>query len=150
MINGFPNDYWGWGGEDDALGFRLRACRVEIALPSPACDNKIRDLEEEIPGNYCGRHLRDDHLLMCRDDNPGARAGASLKEGGTSFFRNNLRQELAPHNRETWTVKGFNDCSYSIEAEITTVPGLPPSDGTWKIYKVDLDPSSSGQWAQKM
>jgi len=29
--NGFPNDYWGWGGEDNALGARYRRMKVRLA-----------------------------------------------------------------------------------------------------------------------
>eukprot|EP00928_Gymnodinium_smaydae_P018601 TRINITY_DN17086_c0_g1_i2.p1 TRINITY_DN17086_c0_g1~~TRINITY_DN17086_c0_g1_i2.p1 ORF type:complete len:316 (+),score=37.03 TRINITY_DN17086_c0_g1_i2:101-1048(+) len=30
-VNGFPNDYWGWGLEDDQLALRLRHHRIRIA-----------------------------------------------------------------------------------------------------------------------
>lgn len=32
-INGYPNTFWGWGGEDDALGNRLVATNTELILP---------------------------------------------------------------------------------------------------------------------
>ncbi|KAL1023683.1 hypothetical protein UPYG_G00044520 [Umbra pygmaea] len=32
-INGFPNHYWGWGGEDDAIFNRLSAKRMSISRP---------------------------------------------------------------------------------------------------------------------
>jgi hypothetical protein len=31
--NGFPNSFWGWGGEDDALYRRLQAARVRLDKP---------------------------------------------------------------------------------------------------------------------
>lgn len=49
-LRSFPNNYWGWGGEDDALGFRMKANGVTVVSAPPAADNKIRDLEEEIKG----------------------------------------------------------------------------------------------------
>lgn len=41
-INGFPNNYWGWGGEDDELFKRTTACRLNISAPSAGT---ITDLE---------------------------------------------------------------------------------------------------------
>lgn len=32
-VNGFPNDFWGWGGEDDALSSRLRINGIEVLVP---------------------------------------------------------------------------------------------------------------------
>ena len=29
-INGFPNVYWGWGGEDDEILSRIRELRLEV------------------------------------------------------------------------------------------------------------------------
>lgn len=42
-INGFPNDFWGWGGEDDALIRRVREERLEVSFPAKGT---ITDLEE--------------------------------------------------------------------------------------------------------
>jgi len=41
-IDGFPNAFWGWGGEDDALYRRVRAARVRVDAPR---DGRFRDLE---------------------------------------------------------------------------------------------------------
>ncbi|KAJ7307388.1 hypothetical protein JRQ81_009403 [Phrynocephalus forsythii] len=32
-INGFPNEYWGWGGEDDDIATRIRLAGLKIARP---------------------------------------------------------------------------------------------------------------------
>ena len=32
--NGFPNQFWGWGGEDDALRNRLKAKKLEVYQPT--------------------------------------------------------------------------------------------------------------------
>ncbi|MGH0192149.1 UNVERIFIED_CONTAM: hypothetical protein FKN15_004611 [Acipenser sinensis] len=29
-INGFPNSYWGWGGEDDDIAYRVRYAGLKI------------------------------------------------------------------------------------------------------------------------
>lgn len=33
-INGFPNNYWGWGGEDDDIFNRLSSRGMSISRPS--------------------------------------------------------------------------------------------------------------------
>jgi len=33
-INGFPNNFWGWGGEDDALRNRLKLNKIDIYQPT--------------------------------------------------------------------------------------------------------------------
>ena len=33
-INGFPNKFWGWGGEDDALRNRLKSQKIDIYQPT--------------------------------------------------------------------------------------------------------------------
>ena len=41
----YPNDFWGWGGEDDAL--RVRAQLGRIAIRSPAAGS-FKDIEAEM------------------------------------------------------------------------------------------------------
>lgn len=45
-IDGFPNVYWGWGGEDDELAKRVGVCKFHIDGPDRALPNAIVDLEE--------------------------------------------------------------------------------------------------------
>lgn len=42
-VNGYPNTFWGWGGEDDALARRVRACGLEVVAPLDS--GTIRDQE---------------------------------------------------------------------------------------------------------
>ncbi|NP_001084588.1 uncharacterized protein LOC414540 [Xenopus laevis] len=35
-MNGFPNEYWGWGGEDDDIATRVRLAGMKITRPSVA------------------------------------------------------------------------------------------------------------------
>ena len=44
-INGYPNNFWGWGGEDDSLIIRLLKCGIDrVYYPKNGC---IIDIEEE-------------------------------------------------------------------------------------------------------
>ncbi|GBG30380.1 Beta-1,4-galactosyltransferase 4 [Hondaea fermentalgiana] len=44
-IDGFPNTFWGWGGEDDELQKRVAAARLRIDAPRMGLPNAIVDLE---------------------------------------------------------------------------------------------------------
>lgn len=43
-INGFPNDFWGWGGEDDAIYDRLAINNIKVIRP---IHGKIKELPHE-------------------------------------------------------------------------------------------------------
>jgi hypothetical protein len=45
-IDGFPNIYWGWGGEDDELSKRVRQARLKLTGPDKGLKNAVVDLEE--------------------------------------------------------------------------------------------------------
>ena len=45
-INGYPNDYWGWGGEDDELYNRVVDSKLEVICPK---DGKYQEEEHEKP-----------------------------------------------------------------------------------------------------
>lgn len=42
MANGYPNDYWGWGGDDDELLQRLHDVGLEVQIP---LEGAVLDLE---------------------------------------------------------------------------------------------------------
>ena len=45
LINGFPNIFWGWGGEDDALYFRLMINKINILEPQIKDWGKIYEMQ---------------------------------------------------------------------------------------------------------
>jgi predicted glycosyltransferase involved in capsule biosynthesis len=89
-INGFPNNYWGWGGEDDAMFFRLYKSGIPIYKPTirsgftelvhvdtrsnPEWKNMRRweDLKEEKEGNPSGLKDLDYRILTETEINPFA------------------------------------------------------------------------------
>ena len=46
--NGFPNGFWGWGGEDDALRRRVESAGLSVLRPAIPTDGALRDLEFEL------------------------------------------------------------------------------------------------------
>jgi hypothetical protein len=40
-INGFPNNFWGWGGEDDSMYRRLKKHKINIIRPSISSGFKV-------------------------------------------------------------------------------------------------------------
>ena len=94
--NGYPNDYWGWGGEDDEIQRRLMRTGGFPALqPSSAISalpGVITDLEK-------GGELR---------------AGVSLKDGGERNWRNMLKKEALELGGERWQGNGVGQCEYAL------------------------------------
>lgn len=51
-INGFPNDFWGWGGEDDSYLRRLIVNNIKVARPSKGSFDELYHIttkQEKIP-----------------------------------------------------------------------------------------------------
>ena len=46
LIDGFPNIYWGWGGEDDELAKRVAKFNITVSGPPKTLPNAIEDLED--------------------------------------------------------------------------------------------------------
>lgn len=63
IVNGFPNDFWGWGGEDDELRDRLmhRNIRVDRLQSGTIVDQEKRSLEEKMS------YLRENKGFKCMD-----------------------------------------------------------------------------------
>jgi len=60
-INGFPNNFWGWGGEDDELYLRTKQAGLKIDFPTHGSytDLENKNLTEKL--NY----LRGNQALKC-------------------------------------------------------------------------------------
>lgn len=95
--NGFPNDYWGWGGEDMALGFRAKKSGIEVDNSKIIEVSNIRDL--------------------IRLKNPDHES--KIKKKATNLI-NLAKLELEQKNPEKIILNGFNNCVYSLVGHIKT------------------------------
>lgn len=87
-LNGFPNTFWGWGGEDDELRLRMDYCSFDAKVPEHDHTFSIEDLE---------RLSIEDKLNVLR----------RFVE-----WKCLTKRELLNESRETWTTNGLNSCNY--------------------------------------
>jgi hypothetical protein len=92
-MNGFPNNAFGWGGEDDALGRRL----AYAGVPAPV---KFKPL----PGAY--EDLEDTY--------PGLRASTRIADGGDEDMRNMLKREMLEEDPATWQRNGLQNVRWTV------------------------------------
>ena len=73
-VNGFSNQFWGWGGEDDDMSTRVRANSLAITRYT---NNIARSLEgrryyqrfrEHVPIGRVGKLLKTLHILLRPED----------------------------------------------------------------------------------
>lgn len=88
-MNGYPNNFWGWGGEDDELYTRTREARVRIVKPRRGT---IEDLENLTVANKM----------------------AALKKTGEKFM---LKYEMLGTHKATWRKNGLVGLNYKVVSE---------------------------------
>ena len=85
IINGFPNDFWGWGGEDDAL---LHRCKVNDITPYKVDKGYISDIENDT-GYKLGEKL---DILRINKEWKCLDKWEQLYRDRSSWKKNGLRQ----------------------------------------------------------
>jgi hypothetical protein len=112
-LNGYPNNYWGWGGEDDELRRRVNELNLEIESPKEE-DCEITDLEE--------MNL-DEKLQLLREN---------------QTWKNMKKNELKEDHSSTWKTNGID----SVEGEYVDFRDEKINDYTTKITVelVNLEP----------
>ncbi len=76
--NGYPNNFWGWGGEDNALNNRLKTNKISVEKPN----EPVIDLEE--------LSLQDKLAKLKRDKTKEMRKREKLEEDKTNWKQNGL------------------------------------------------------------
>ncbi|NXX42163.1 B4GT3 galactosyltransferase, partial [Tricholaema leucomelas] len=110
-INGFPNEYWGWGGEDDDIATRVRLAGMKIARPPVSIGHYKMVKHKSDKGN---------------EENPH-RSGQGVPGGHGGWVRvlaATLRQPCAParfdlliRTQRMWTQDGMNSLTYLLLAK---------------------------------
>jgi DNA-directed RNA polymerase subunit E'/Rpb7 len=103
--NGFPNNFYGWGGEDDEFALRLKENRVEIEDPS-------QTLEE------------DDCVIEDLEDLDLLQKISSLR--GDTERKNNIKRERLAQHKDTWRQNGLEGIGglYEIQFEEQRTIGM--------------------------
>lgn len=103
-LNGYPNNYWGWGGEDDEL--RRRVTDINLQIENPKEDEcEITDLE--------AMNLQE-KLQVLRENED---------------WKNMKKRELKAQHSSTWKTNGLN----SIEGKYVEASTEQINDYTSKI-----------------
>ncbi|KAL7835790.1 hypothetical protein SRHO_G00281370 [Serrasalmus rhombeus] len=92
-MNGFPNNYWGWGGEDDDIGIRVSLAGMTITRPSL----KV--------GRY--KMIKHKH-----DQGNEVNPKRIVFVGGA--WRGQLDLTLLAKTRQTWKLDGMNSVDYEV------------------------------------
>jgi hypothetical protein len=103
-LNGYPNNYWGWCGEDDELRRRVNDINLQIENPKEE-DCEIRDLEE--------MDLQEKLDLLKKNED----------------WKNMKKREGKDEHSSTWRDNGVN----SIEGEYSDIKDEEINDYTTKI-----------------
>lgn len=97
-INGYPNNFWGWGGEDEAILIRANLNNVKIYIPKKG---SIIDLER----NKKGQKLKLIDKLR------------SLKKNN---YKENTKSEKEILETKIWKNNGLNNLDYRLLSNTTS------------------------------
>ncbi|KAL7573711.1 hypothetical protein ACA910_007751 [Epithemia clementina (nom. ined.)] len=86
-INGYPNTFWGWGGEDDEMQKRLERLGIQFEAPT---SGTIRDLEEMTLTEKLN-FLRENKEWKCM-----------------------VKWEALEEHETTWKVNGMSNLNYKV------------------------------------
>jgi hypothetical protein len=118
-INGYPNTFWGWGGEDDELQLRCQALGLQWDWPRRG--GTLKDLEEMTLTDKL-QFLREHKEWKCM-----------------------VKWEALEEHEKTWRTNGIADLNYKVTAT-TALDGKTSAQS--KATKVTVDVKLNGNhWA---
>lgn len=88
-LNGFPNNFWGWGGEDDELRNRMRDAHVEFTWPE---EGSLVDLEN----------------MTLQEKLDILRAQNTDSEGSDNNWRCMVKTDVLKEHTTTWKTNGLS------------------------------------------
>ncbi len=119
-INGYPNTFWGWGGEDDEMQKRLETLNIQWDAPS---EGSIVDLENMDLSTKLG-FLKQNKEWKCM-----------------------VKWEALEEHEQTWKGNGLSDLSYDI-MKISRLD--KEDDGTSKATMLTVDVKLNGNhWSNE-
>ena len=86
-INGYPNTFWGWGGEDDEMQKRLETVNIKWVAPDNGTIVDLEDMDITTKMNF----LRENKEWKCM-----------------------VKWEALDEHAKTWKTNGLADLSYDI------------------------------------
>jgi hypothetical protein len=146
-INGFPNNFWGWGGEDDEMMLRVQACKYKPIHPL---------VESKAAGAAGATHAAVASVTRAGPDSGKGGAGGG---GGTyldleensleekiEFLRSNAtlkcmnKTEVLDEHEQSWITNGLSSLAY---AEVGRVRVGSDTAGS---VKITVDVGLNGHW----
>jgi N-terminal domain of galactosyltransferase len=93
LVNGYPNNFWGWGGEDDELMKRIEDTKLQLISPQTGnvYDMEQMDIDTKV------------NLLRTHTD-----------------WKCNVKTEVLAEHTATWKQNGLNSLHYEIESEMVS------------------------------
>ena len=86
-VNGYPNRFWGWGGEDDALRTRMNVCGVRVHKPRRTGSERYTDLESMTLKQKLDYLRANRHLKNMRKWEDGSRDAMEWQQDGYNSVR---------------------------------------------------------------
>lgn len=106
-VNGYPNDFWGWGGEDEELYHRIVDCGLSVAVPTAGAYREMRHQRtKEIPSMV--NHRRFEQI-----------------ERRTKFGAGNGLAEMTLHHIGPPVVLAPQTLRFTVELDPPDSPAIP-------------------------